>query len=163
MKNTIKLFGVLSVMVGLMWLSKQHNDTFAAAPYSNIRTTRVNSLTTVIINDGTNLYFLVQTAVTTNHWPGPTNNWDLRTNHYSYSTLVPISITGYAGADLTYAWNSMLKIYNASDSNITILLPDNTRLPIGDTNGYVLTNGDIWIGSVDYSDGQTNIVTKMWH
>lgn len=150
-----KLFKILSFVAFcclLYWLTTYHNDSKAAAPWSNIST----------IDIGGSIF--VKAGLTTNVWQGATNIIDVRTNHYYFEALTPCAVSGiydpYSGQ---YAWNPTLKIKNISPSNITITMLGTIRVPIGDLVSATLTNGDTWIGSFDISDNQTNMMGRMWH
>ena len=71
-------------MISCYWLSKQHNDTYAAAPFSNIRTTIVG---------GGGSQLLLST------WNGPSNTLQLNNSFWVYSTITPASITNVTGVD----------------------------------------------------------------
>ena len=189
MKNIFKFTLFLGFAGSLFWLSNQRNLSYAAAPYSNIRTSFVNTgyflrtndfgtnesfvgpfrlydatgTNLILIADGSNTISIVSAASTTNIWPGPTNIIDVRTNHYFYKTIVPVDITGIYNADNSKAWNPLLKIFNGGSSNITITIEPNIRTPFTDTNVVTLTNGDLFISSYDVSDGQTNVIYRIWH
>lgn len=84
MRNALKI-GLVSLFMSLcFWLSKQHNDTYAAAPFSNIHTTIVGGGSSTLI---------ISTFV------GPSNTLSLNNSFWIWSAAGNVAITNVSGVD----------------------------------------------------------------
>jgi hypothetical protein len=91
-------------------------------------------------------------------WVGPTNTINFTTNRLTYVANDSVAISGFTGTG--YA---TLEVTNASTTNITFTLPPGVRIPVGASNPYTITNGDLLACFIEHKSLGTNSHTVVYH
>jgi len=95
-------------------------------------------------------------------WTGPTNTIPLNSWKQHYSTLVPVSITGFTGKSTTNCQPVVLNLINTSGTNVGLTLNSAGLVSLDYTTSYTMTNGAVV--SMEYNPyvAQTNAVVRVW-
>lgn len=98
-------------------------------------------------------------------WVGPTNVVDLNSSGHNnsdiyYSTVTPVSITGFTNKNVTLVQTVTLTVANAAATNVTLYIPSSVLTRDG-ARSYTITNGQDFIISFRYHSGlnHTNAVS----
>lgn len=136
---------------------------------NTISSTTINSTTIKVSGNASVKYLVVtnQLAYIAQPWSGPTNVLDLSLStgaeEWTYSTVTPVKISGLV-FDTGYVERGLLSVTNAATTNITITFVGGFKTPVTDSSSsYTVTNGDYAEILVEYRNGPSNQVTRVWH
>lgn len=145
------------------------NTYISTNVFNTFFATTINSTTLNISGKASVKYFVLtnQVAYVPQAWSGPTNILDLSlttgAEEWTYTTFTPVRISGLA-FDTGYVERGLLSVTNASTTNITITFVGGFKTPVNDSSStYTVTNGDYAEILVEYRNGPSNQVTRVWH